>query len=466
MNRDQISLLVIDDNPAILELYSTALESEALRIFTAMDPAEGIEIVFREHPQIVLTDLVMPGMNGLEVLDRIVAFDPTINVILMTAHYSSESAVEAIRRGAADYLNKPVSISILKERIGCLAEQLRHRQNLMSIDENILADNQFEGMVGKSPVMWELYARLRRIGPHYRSVLLTGETGTGKELAARALHRLSPVQAGNFVVLNCSAVVETLFESELFGHVRGAFTGADKDKTGLFEYADKSTIFLDEIGDMPLGTQAKLLRVLQNQEVLRVGSLTPRKIDIRVIAATHKDLRAAIAEKQFREDLYYRLSMIEVHTPSLSQRNEDIPLLAKFLIEKYARQFRKEISGLTQRAQLMLNRHHWPGNVRELENVIGHGCMMAQDTVIDIQDLPEYLRFASSVTRLGAATGSEDPAEDTFDEHERRLIADALERAAGNQSQAARMLRIGRDALRYKMKKHGLEVTSQARTAS
>jgi DNA-binding NtrC family response regulator len=454
---EPLSLVIIDDNAGSLELLSTALEREGLKIFTAQDPEEGIEIVFREHPQIVLTDLVMPGISGLEVLERVVAFDPAIDVVLMTAHYTSESAVEAIRKGAADYLNKPVSISLLRDRISKLIEESRQRERATAIDDGILDVAQFEGMVGRSPAMWELFARIRRVAPHYRTVLVTGPTGSGKELAARALHNSSPVRNGSFVVLNCSAVVETLFESELFGHVRGAFTGADKDKMGLFEYADKGTIFLDEIGDMPLGTQAKLLRVLQNQEVLRVGSLTPRKIDVRVIAATHRDLRAAIGEKLFREDLYYRLSMVEIRTPSLAERKEDIPLLTRFLVEKYSQQFRKGIRGLTQRAQVVLARHEWPGNVRELENVIGHGCMMAIAETIDVQDLPDYLRFPSSAA---ARAGLSIPAvadENTFNEHEKRLIAEALQRANGNQSQAARTLRIGRDALRYKMRKHGLE---------
>jgi transcriptional regulator with PAS, ATPase and Fis domain len=255
--------------------------------------------------------------------------------------------------------------------------------------------------------------------------------------------------------------VETLFESELFGHVRGSFTGATQDKMGLFEYADKGTIFLDEIGDMPLGTQAKLLRVLQNQEVLRVGSLTPRKIDVRVIAATHRDLRAAITEKAFREDLYYRLSMVEIHTPALAERKEDVPLLTKFMVDKFSRQFRKDVRGLTQRAQIVLARHHWPGNVRELENVIGHGCMMSIAETIDVQDLPDYLWRPGAIPAKPAASPAAGPPitpdASTFEDHERRLIADALERANWNQSEAARLLRIGRDALRYKMKKHGLE---------
>ena len=450
-----ITLVIIDDNPGSLELLSTALAQQDLTIFTAQDPEEGIEIVYREHPQIVLTDLVMPGITGLDVLDRVVEFDPAIDVVLMTAHYSSESAVEAIRRGASDYLNKPVPIAVLRERIAKLIEEARRRKRLLAVDSGLRDEAQFEGMIGKSAAMWEMFARIRRVSPHFRTVLVTGQTGTGKELSARALHQLSPVSKGRFVVLNCSAVVETLFESELFGHVRGSFTGAAQDKMGLFEFADKGTIFLDEIGDMPLGTQAKLLRTLQNQEVLRVGSLTPRKVDARVIAATHRDLREAVAAKTFREDLFYRLSMVEIHVPSLEERKEDIPLLTSYFIEKFATQFRKQIRGITQRAQIILARHNWPGNIRELENVIGHAGMMVLGDMIDVVDLPDYLRFPtrhqSSDPVPVAVEGS-----DSFEEHEKRLVRDALARAEGNQSKAARELRIGRDALRYKMKKHGL----------
>ena len=452
-----VSLVIIDDNTGSLELLSTALQREGLSIFTASDPEEGLEIVFREHPQIVLTDLVMPGISGLEVLERVVDFDPAIDVVLMTAHYTSESAVEAIRKGASDYLNKPVSIAALRERVSRLVEEAQRRQRASQLENEMLANARFEDMVGRSPAMVEMFSRIRRVAPHFRTVLVTGETGTGKELAAKALHNLSPVSGGRFVVLNCSAVVETLFESELFGHVRGSFTGATQDKMGLFEYADRGTIFLDEIGDMPLGTQAKLLRTLQNQEVLRVGSLTPRRVDVHVIAATHRDLRSAISDKLFREDLYYRLSMVEVHVPALKDRPEDLPLLIRFFVERFAAQFRKELRGLTQRAHIVLARHNWPGNVRELENVLGHACMMAQATTVDVQDLPEYLRFPSRHPQsTPTPIAAPPPDNETFEEHEKHLIAEALSRANGNQSQAARALRIGRDALRYKMRKHGL----------
>lgn len=456
--RNLISLVIIDDNPRSLEFIATALASQSVQIFTATNPEEGLDLVYTYRPQIVMTDLVMPQMTGLDVLERITEFDPAIDVILMTAHYTTETAVEAIRKGAADYLNKPISLATLRERVGRLVEAALQRMQIRGVEDQIVETAQFEGMIGRSPQMWEMCSRISRIAPHYRAVLVTGPTGTGKELVAHALHHLSHVK-GKFVVLNCSAVVETLFESELFGHVRGAFTGADRDKTGLVKHADGGTLFLDEIGDMPITTQAKLLRVLQNQEVQRVGSLTAEKVDVRIVAATNKDLQAAIVQRQFREDLFFRLSMVQVHTPSLNERRDDLPLLVQHFIKKFSREYGKEIRGLTQRAQILLGRYHWPGNVRELENVIGHGCMMTMTDTIDVIDLPAVLTQNSNpgesvqtFTSVNDASISSQSLED----HEKRLVQEALQQAGGNQSQAARQLRIGRDALRYKMKKFGL----------
>jgi DNA-binding NtrC family response regulator len=456
-----VSLLVIDDNAGSLELLSTALAQHGLEILTASDPETGLDLVHERHPQIVLTDLVMPRMSGLEVLERIMEFDPSIDVILMTAHYATESAVEAIKKGASDYLNKPVSIAALRERIGKLIEDARKRQRTLQLEDEMLTSAEFEGIIGHSPLMWEMFSRVRRVAPHYRALLVTGETGSGKDLVAQALHRLSPASSGRYVVLNCSAVVETLFESELFGHVKGSFTGATHDKAGLFEHAHGGTLFLDEIGDMPLSTQAKLLRVLQNQEVQRVGSLSARKVDVRVVAATNHDLRTAIAEKRFREDLYYRLSMVEIQVPRLSDRKEDLPLLERHFITRFATQYSKRIHGLTHRAQILLSLHAWPGNVRELENVIGHACMMAMGEMIDVCDLPAYLHshphsYGDLPDLAGAPLTTSEPGVGTLEEQERLLIIRALEAAGGNQSQAARLLRIGRDALRYKLKKHNL----------
>ncbi|MEO5923287.1 MAG: sigma-54 dependent transcriptional regulator [Bryobacteraceae bacterium] len=455
MSRSAVSLLIIDDNEGSLEMLSAALAQPDVEILTASDPEEGLEIVHEKHPHIVLTDLVMPHITGLEVLERVMEFDPSTDVILMTAHYSSETAVEAIKKGASDYLNKPVSITALRERIAGLVENARKRQRANQLEGELLASAEFEGIVGNSPLMWDMFSRIRRVAPHYRAVLVTGETGTGKDLVAQAFHKLSPARSGRYVVLNCSAVVETLFESELFGHVRGSFTGAAADKAGLFEHAHGGTLFLDEIGDMPLGTQAKLLRVLQNQEVQRVGSLTARKVDVRVVAATNHDLRAAIQEKRFREDLFYRLSMVEIQVPSLARRREDLPLLQRHFIARFAMQYGKEIRGLTHRAQIVLSTHTWPGNVRELENVIGHACMMCMGDTLDVPDLPPYLQSPGD-QRVTAAVAVGESGVASLEDQEKFLVMRAMEEASGNQSQAARILRIGRDALRYKLKKHGL----------
>jgi DNA-binding NtrC family response regulator len=465
-----IKLLAIDDDPRSLELVSEALSDNGLDILTAEDPEIGLEIVRRERPQIVLSDIVMPHLNGMELLGRVLEIDPATDVVLMTAHYSTEAAVEAIKKGACDYLSKPISITLLRERIEKLATDARRRRRATVLDGELMETCQFEGMVGRSPLMWQMFAQIRRVAPHYRACVITGPTGAGKELIARSLHRLSPVAKGPMVVCNCSAVVETLFESELFGHVKGAFTGAINNKVGLFESAHGGTMFLDEIGDMPLATQAKLLRVLQNQEIQRVGSLTSNKVDVRVVAATNHDLRTLIAERRFREDLYYRLSMVEIKAPPLSERKEDLPLLERFFIQKFSEQYKKQVSGLTPRAEILLARHSWPGNVRELENVIGHACMIAVTDMVDVTDLPQYMRempapktgdpAAAAAATAGTAAPAPPPqapeSELSFDEQERRVIESALSRTRGNQVHAARLLGISRDKLRYKMKKHNL----------
>ena len=453
-----LSIVILDDNPGSLELLSTALAQDGIVIHTASRPGEALELIRAHRPQLVLTDLVMPEMSGLDVLNRIMGIAPATDVVLMTAHYTTETAVQAIRSGAADYLEKPIRLPILRERVGRLIADARRRQELGSEPE-------FEGIIGSSPRMAETFARIRRIAPHYRSALIQGATGTGKDLVARALHSRSGVK-GQYVVLNCSAVVETLFESELFGHVRGAFTGADRDKPGLFEAASEGTLFLDEIGDMPLATQAKLLRALQNQEVQRVGSLQARKVNVRVIAATHRNLRQAVADRLFREDLYYRLAMVEIPVPSLAERREDLPILIQHFVTKFAQQFGKPIRAITPRARLVLERHAWPGNVRELENAIGHAAMMAEGDQIDADDLPaSLLGNAAPLSSLAdtalpplsaIASSLSIPEDASLAEHERQLVATALDKAQGNQSQAARALGIGRDALRYKMKKYGL----------
>jgi DNA-binding NtrC family response regulator len=467
-----LSAVVIDDNPASLELLSSTLAHQGLKVYTASTPEHGLNLVYAHRPQIVFTNLVMRRMNGMDVLDCVLNFDPSISVVIMTAYYTIESAVEAIRRGAADYLSKPLNVSVLQERISKLADSSRQKESPHS--SAMPGDGtEFEGMVSRSSKMWEMFTRILRIAPHYRTALVQGATGTGKELVARALHKLSGVK-GQYVILNCSAIVETLFESELFGHVKGAFTGADRDKVGLLEHANGGTLFLDEIGDMPLSTQAKLLRALQYQEVLRVGSLTPRKVDVRVIAATHKDLSHAMRHREFREDLYYRLSMAEIKVPSLPERNEDVPLLCQHFVGQFGRLYGRPVRGLTPRALLVLSRYNWPGNVRELENAVGHACMMTSDEMVDVEDLPEHIVQSLSIQMgdlltssqrakieqdrsvLGSGEKESRVPATSLAEQERSLIQQAMQSAHGNQSEAARSLGIGRNALRYKLKKFGI----------
>jgi DNA-binding NtrC family response regulator len=432
-------VLVIDDEPQNLELIRAALTQDGLEISSADGPEEGLEIFAREHPHIVLLDLMMPRMSGMEVLERMVAADPGTNVILMTAHYSTDSAVEAIRKGAYDYLTKPLDVLSLQGRITALLEEAKQCQHTLELELELLKAYEFQGIIGRSPLMLEVFAGVRRVAPHFRNVLVLGATGTGKELVARALHRLSPVASKQLAVCNCSALVETLMESELFGYVRGAFTGATQDKVGLFEYANGGTVFLDEIGDLPLPAQAKLLRVLQNQEVQRVGSPAARKIDVHVIAATHRDLRALVKEGQFREDLYYRLSMVELHLPRLRDRKEDFPLLLRHFTQKFAAAYNKPIRGITRRAQALLARYSWPGNVRELENVLGNACMMVAGCVIDANDLPSYLT-------AGTASLQQDGLL-TLEEIQKRHVLHVLEQVGNNKARAADILDISRATL-------------------
>jgi DNA-binding NtrC family response regulator len=434
-------LLVIDDELQNLELIAAALEQQGLEIFTSTDPEKGLALFQQRRPEIVLLDLVMPNVSGMDLLEQIIASDPGAEVILMTGHYSAVSAVEAIRKGAADYLTKPLDVGALRDRVLGLVNEHRSRRLATQLDQRMVDTFQLEGIVGRSPLIMEVFAAIRRVAPHFRTALITGDTGTGKELVAHALHRLSPVSKRTFAVCNCSALVETLFESELFGHVRGAFTGATHDKVGLFEYAHQGTVFLDEIGDMPLAGQAKLLRVLQNQEVQRVGSPATHKVDVRFIAATNKDLLGLVHQNLFREDLYYRLSMVEITLPSLTDRKEDLPLLQRYFIEKFAAQYNKPIRGITRRAQALLGRHDWPGNVRELENVIGKACMVVEGNVIDVKDFPPHLRKGVMLGR---------PVEDnllSMEEVQERHLVRVLEGVRGDKSRAAEVLGISRSTL-------------------
>ena len=435
-----VKLVVIDDDRQHLELVQAALADQGLEIHAVDDPQRGLELVKRLRPQVVLLDLTMPGVHGMDLLEQMVEIDPGTDVILMTGHYSTQSAVEAIQKGACDYLEKPLQIEKLRQRLGQLTEDAKRRQHGMKLEKNLAENFEFEGMIGRSPLILELFAMIRRIAPHFRTVLVTGPTGGGKDLVARALHRNSPAQKGPFVAVNCSSITETLAESELFGYVKGAFTGALQDKVGVFEFANGGTVLLDEIGDMPLTLQAKLLRVLENHEIQRVGSPVTRQVDARIIAATNRNLRELIRQGSFREDLYFRLSMVELAVPSLAQRPEDLLLLERHFFQSFATQYGKRFTGLTRRAQALLARYDWPGNVRELENVIGHACMMTESDALDIRDLPARLREQGTAAAVDDGLSSLEQIERT---HTQRI----LERVAGNKVRAAEILGISRTQL-------------------
>ena len=437
---DRIKMMVVDDSQDHLELIRAALASEDIEVLTAASAESALEQFEKTRTRIVLSDLFLPGMSGMELLERMVAKDPGIEFILMTGQYSPESAVAAIRKGASDYLTRPVDLERLRQVVRKLVDDAAVRRKTFQLDHDLVGVCQFEGMIGRSPLMLEVFAKIRRIAPHFGSVLVTGETGTGKELVAHTLHKLSPVSAAPFVVCNCSALVETLLESQLFGYVRGAFTGAAQDKRGIFEEADGGTVFLDEVGELSLSAQAKLLRVLQNHEVQRVGSPVSRRVNVRVIAATHRDLRKMVAERQFREDLFYRLSAVEIAVPRLAQRKEDLPLLQRHFVEKFAGLYNKDISGITRRAQARLVSHPWPGNIRELENVISSSCIMCVGNVIDIADLPEFLRSASTVEL-------NDDELVSMEVIQQRHLLRVLNRVDGNKAKAAEILGVGRNTI-------------------
>jgi DNA-binding NtrC family response regulator len=433
-----LRILIIDDDADHTELVKTSLQSRSVEIFSTTDPEAGMELFRSTRPHVVLLDLVMPKINGIEMLEQIVELDPAANVILITAHYSPESAVQAIQKGACDYLTKPLDIKKLRARVDSILADAETRRRTHRLESELLEAYDFQGIVGRSPLMLEVFAMIRRVAPHFRTVLIRGDTGTGKELVAHALHRLSPVAQNRFATCNCSALMESLMESELFGYVRGAFTGAVQDKQGLFEHANGGTVFLDEVGELSLSAQAKLLRVLQTHEIQRVGSPISHRVDIRVIAATNRDLRARVQAGRFREDLYYRLAVVEIKVPRLADRREDLPLLERHLINRFANRYNKEVSGMTRRAQAVLTRHYWPGNVRELENVIGHACMMAQSPVIDIQDLPDtVLKQSPDVT-------PEVERLLPMEEVQTRHLVKVLEHVNGNKSQAAEILGLSR----------------------
>jgi DNA-binding NtrC family response regulator len=462
MNGQKPQLVVVDDEQGILDVIGRFAERAGYEVVTHSSGRAAIAQLQAARADLVMVDLRMPEVGGLDVLRAIRDIDPRTQAVLMTGYASVETAVEAIKLGATDYLSKPLDFGRLEQLLAGVRDDIERRRSLLAIESDIARRLEFCGMIGRGPLMQELFGMIRRLAPHVRTALVTGETGTGKELVARALHRMGPRRDRRFVTVNCSAVVESLFESELFGHARGAFTGATENKIGLFEVADNGTLFLDEIGELPTNVQAKLLRVLELGEVHRVGSLEPRRVNVHVIAATNRDLRAEVAAGRFRSDLYYRLNIVEVKLPPLRERREDIPYLTAAFVRESGERLQKPLLGLTPGAERLLGAAAWDGNVRELRNVIERACILADGDFITERELAVSMPAVTFTPgRQAVATAAAETAAsgDLLVNVEREHIQKALLRSNGNKKAAARMLGLSRRALYRRLERLDLADT-------
>jgi two-component system, NtrC family, response regulator HydG len=446
-------VLIIDDDEAHAEALAEGLESEGYACKIADSGTSGIERLGEETFDAVLTDLKMHDKSGLDVLREAKLLQPDAAVLLITGHGSVETAVDAMRSGAADYLQKPVNVAELRTRLSRALEARDLRRDNLELRKQLDERFGLEGLVGSSQAMRRVFGIVRQVAASTATVLVLGESGTGKELIARAIHANSPRRERAFVPVNCAALSEGLIESELFGHVKGAFTGAFAAKEGRIVHADGGTLFLDEVGDMPLLTQAKLLRVLETREVLPVGGNTARKVDIRLVAATNRDLRTMVRDGTFREDLLFRLQVVTIELPPLRERAGDVPLLIDHFVADLAKQHGRRVRGVSPEARAALVRYAWPGNVRELRNVIENMVLLASGDVLGFDDVPEHVRTTSREPRRG---GAYDLAGRSLAEVERDLIESNLELAGGNREKAAKILGMGERTLYRKIKEYGL----------
>jgi two-component system response regulator HydG len=456
-------LLVVDDEPAVLRIVERLAARSGFDVVTCGSGADAMRTLLRRPADLAMLDLRMPDVNGLDLLRQIRSSVPGCEVILMTAHAAVDSAVEAIKLGAREYLSKPFDFDRLRQVLGSIRLEIERRAQVVALESEVARQLEFCGMLGRSPAMQEVFSLIQRLAPHAKVVLIGGETGTGKELAARAFHQAGTRRNKPFVTINCSAVVDTLFESELFGHVRGAFTGAVESKPGVFEAAQGGTLFLDEVGELPLSVQAKLLRALEYGEVQRVGSLQPKRVDVAVVAATNRDLRAEVAAGRFRGDLFYRLNVVEVLLPPLRDRREDIPYLTADFMRECAARMKKPVQGLTPSAERLLLAARWDGNVRELKNVIERACMLADGTLLSERELAgafgpdaaQAFRPPSPAAKPRALRKSGESAA-PLQEIERGHILDVLRQVNGNRMAAAKVLGISRRALYRRLERHHL----------
>ena len=450
---EPLRIVVVDDEPAQRELIGGFLKKQGHEVLLAAGGAEALARIREAQVDLVLSDSKMPGMTGPELLGEVKTLNPEIPFLLVTAYGTVETAVAAMKDGAADYLLKPLDLEELLVRIARASERVRLRRSVRELTTQLLERHRLEGIIGESGRMQEVLALVRRVAPSDATVLIRGESGTGKELIARALHYNSTRADGPLVSLNCAALPEQLLESELFGHEKGAFTGAVAQRKGRFELADGGSIFLDEIGDLSLALQVKLLRVLQERQFERLGGSRTLSVDVRVIAATNRDLETALRQGAFREDLYYRLNVVTVQLPPLRDRREDIPALLDHFLAKFAEKNRRPVPGLTAAARDALMKYDYPGNIRELENIVERAVLLCRGNVIDQEDLPVTVR-PEGRDPASPPTGS---LPEVLEAIERRAILEALERHGGVQTRAADELGIGERVLRYKLKKYGLE---------
>jgi two-component system, NtrC family, response regulator AtoC len=454
------TILIVEDEPKMLRLLELNLADDGYATRPASTAENGLKILASERIDLVLSDVKLPGMNGLEFLQAVKRANAAIPVVMMTAYGTVETAVEAMKDGASDFVLKPFSIEEIKLIVRKELDVRRLHEENRQLREALGQRYQFDNIVANSPAMQEVLATVEQVAPTNATVLLGGESGVGKDMIARAIHQHSRRVNGPFIKINCTAIPENLLESELFGYEKGAFTGATTTKPGKFELADKGTIFLDEIGDMPGTLQVKLLRVLQEREFERLGGTRTIKVDVRVVAATNQDLRAALEQGTFREDLYYRLNVVPISIPPLREHKEDIPYLVDHFIRRFAESSGKAIGGIAPEALKLLVDFHWPGNVRELENIIERAVVMASGTRIETADIrldvarPGGNSIASAAGENSAAMFL--PEGMTLEQYEDKLIHAALQRAGGNKSQAARFLGLSRNALRYRLSKMGV----------
>jgi two-component system response regulator AtoC len=453
-----VRVLVVDDKENILKLFSRIL-ADGHRLTTALDGARALSLVATEEFDVVVTDIRMPGAGGFEVLAAVKARSPSTEVVMMTGYATVGDAVRAMKLGAYDYLEKPFDPDAAALTVARAAERRRLRDEAASLRRELEGVHSFHNLVGKSDRMRDVYRLLEQASGLDITVLLGGETGTGKELAARAIHYHSSRKERHFVPVNCGALPPDLVESELFGHARGAFTGAATAKAGLFEEADGGTIFLDEIGELPLATQVKLNRVLQEREIRRVGDNAPVKVEVRVVAATHRDLRAEVQAGRFREDLFYRLNVLPIRLPPLRERAEDVPLLAAHFLDKHARAMRREITGFDPEALRLLVASAWPGNVRELENAVERAVAISSGPVILARDLPAELATPATPLPPGPVLASmpyREAVEQAQDRVSREYLVALLTEFHGNVTRAAARAGLERESLHRLLKKHGL----------